>query len=580
MSPTTAELQQKQLQQAEELLFSGPQKAGFAKELFFGRFLAGAMLPYPRLSPAEYAIGTEAVAEVKSFVEQHLDPARIDQECDIPAEVIAGLSRLGVLGMTVSREHGGRGFSQQNYCRVMEVIGGRCASTAVFVNAHHSIGLRGLELFGTPEQQARWMHPMASGEQIAAFALTEPEAGSDASNVQTTATPTPDGRGFVLNGTKRYITNGAIAQVLTVMARTPDPKDPDGKITAFLVTPDMPGFEVVEARMPKCGIRGTATARLAFRDMYVPSENVLGKVGKGLKVALTVLDFGRTTFGASCTGAAKVCLDLSLTHARNRRQFGKALGEFELIKQKLALMAADTYAMEAATYHTAALIDSGAEDYMLETAMLKVFASDRLWQIVNDALQIHGGAGYFSNMSNMPLERMLRDARINLIGEGANEVLRCFVAMVGLRGVGEQLKGVLKQPWTAGKLLHWRRPKLPTPHALLATPASEIGRQILRFANRCQSTLIQLREGILDREYVQARLGDIATELFTASCVYSRLAALSDNPTLSDADCDKEWRTGLFYLNTAMRRNRERFQAMRDNDDTATNSLADALLKI
>lgn len=575
MSSTTAELQQKQLQQAEELLFSGPQKAGFAKELFHGRFLAGAMLPYPRLSAAEHETGSQSVAQVREFVDRYLDPAQIDQECDIPASVIRGLSDLGVLGMTVSPVNGGRGFSQQNYCRVMEVIGGRCASTAVFINAHHSIGLRGLELFGTPEQKARWMHPLARGEQIAAFALTEPEAGSDASNVQTRATPTEDGRGFILNGTKRYITNGAISQVLTVMARTPDARDPDGKITAFLVTPDMPGFGVVEARMPKCGIRGTATARLAFHDMFVPRENVLGQIGKGLKVALTVLDFGRTTFGASCTGAAKVCLDLSLTHARQRRQFGKSLGEFELIKQKLALMAADIYAMEAATYHTAALIDSGAEDYMLETAMLKVFASDRLWQIVNDALQIHGGAGYFSNM---PLERMLRDARINLIGEGANEVLRCFVAMVGMRGIGELLKGVLKKPWTAGSLLHLRAPLLPTPHALLAVPATSIGRQIRKFANSCQMALMTHREGILDREYIQSRLGDIATELFTASCVYARLAALIDDPVLTAAERNREWKTGLFYIKTAMRRNRLRFQELKDNDDSATNSLADALL--
>lgn len=576
MSTTTAELQQKQIQQAEELLFSGPQKAGFAKELFFGRFNTAAMLPYPRLSAEEHAAGSRAVAEVRDYVEQHLDAARVDQDCDIPSEVIAGLGRLGVLGMTVPPANGGRGFSQQNYCRVMEVIGGHCASTAVFVNAHHSIGLRGLALFGTPAQQATWMRPLASGQQIAAFALTEPEAGSDASNVQTRAVPTPDGRGYILNGTKRYITNGAIAQVLTVMARTPDPRDPDGKITAFLVTPDMPGFEVVEARMPKCGIRGTATARLAFHDMYVPAENVLGQVGKGLKVALTVLDFGRTTFGASCTGAAKVCLQLSLEHARKRRQFGKSLGEFELIKQKLSLMAADTYAMEAATYHTAALIDSGAEDYMLETAMLKVFASDSLWRIVNDALQIHGGAGYFSNM---PLERMLRDARINLIGEGANEVLRCFVAMVGLRGVGEQLKSVLKQPWTAGKLLHLRSPQLPVTASLLVTPAVELGKQIRKFANVCQSQLIRYREQILDREYVQSRLGDIATELFVASCVFARLSALSDNLQLSSTDREREWSTGLFYLKTAVRRNRQRFQELTDNDDSATNQLADSLLK-
>ena len=178
--------------------------------------------------------------------------------------------------------------------------------TTVFVNAHHSIGLRAIELFGTEDQKERWLPTLASGETLAAFALTEPEAGSDASNVRTRATPTPDGRGYVLNGTKRYITNGAIAGMLTVMARTPDSKEPDGKVTAFLVTPDLPGFEVVEARMDKVGIRGTATARLAFHDMFVPKENILGEYGKGLKLALTVLDFGRTTFGASCTGSRQV----------------------------------------------------------------------------------------------------------------------------------------------------------------------------------------------------------------------------------------------------------------------------------
>src|SRR5258708_3762883 len=187
----------------------------------------------------------------------------------------------------------------------MEVIGGHCAATAVFVNAHHSIGLRALQLFGTEAQKRTWMKPLASGEKLAAFALTEPEAGSDAANVRTTATPSADGKGFIVNGQKRYITNGAIAQVLTVMARTPDPDEPDGKVTAFLVTPDMPGFEVLEARMPKCGIRGTATARLAFKDMFVPRENILGPYGKALRLALPILDFGRTTFVAHCTGGGK-----------------------------------------------------------------------------------------------------------------------------------------------------------------------------------------------------------------------------------------------------------------------------------
>src|SRR5581483_10017743 len=203
----------------------------------------------------------------------------------------------------------------------MEEIGSRCGSTSVFVNAHHSIGIRALVLFGTPEQQRRWLPPLASGRELAAFALTEPEAGSDAANVQTQAIPSEDGSHYTLNGEKRYITNACIAQVLTVMARTPVAGKKDGAITAFLVTPDMPGFTITEARMPKMGIRGTVTTRLAFKDMKVPKENILGPPGKGLKVALTVLDFGRTTFGACCTGAAKTCLRLAIEHANTRKQF-------------------------------------------------------------------------------------------------------------------------------------------------------------------------------------------------------------------------------------------------------------------
>ncbi len=389
--------------------------------------------------------------------------------------MIDGLARLGVLGMTAPEEFGGRGFTQSGYCRIMEVIGGHCASTAVFVNAHHSIGIRALLLFGTAEQKARWLPPLARGEKLAAFALTETEAGSDASNVQTQAVPSDDGRTYRLTGTKRYITNGAIADVLTVMARTPDPKGGESKVTAFLVTPDMPGFEVVEARMPKCGIRGTATARLAFHDMPVPASNVLGPVGKGLKVALTVLDFGRTTFGASCTGAAKACLAAATRHAARRRQFGRPLADLELIKKKLAFLAASAYAMEATTYETAALIDRGAEDYMLETAILKVSSTEMLWQGVYETLQVHGGQGYFTDE---PYERMMRDARINTIGEGANEVLKAFIALVGMRDVGEGFKATLdglKRPsrfvptlWRFGRerlALRVRTPSIPVASA-------------------------------------------------------------------------------------------------------------------
>lgn len=570
-----SELQQKQIQQAEELLFSGPQSAGFAKELFFGRFLGSAILPYPQLAAAEQAASDAAVAELREYCNTSIDAVAIDRDCEIPRSVILGLGKIGVLGAAVRKEYGGRGLNQQQYCRQMEVIGGHCASTAVFVNAHHSIGLRALELFGTPEQRSRWMPPLTTGESLAAFALTEPEAGSDASNVRTQAVPAGDRPGYLLTGEKRYITNGGIADVLTVMARTPDSSDPDGKITAFLVTPDMPGFEVLEARMPKCGIRGTATGRMRFTDMYVPQENVLGKVGKGLRLALTVLDFGRTTFGACCTGAAKFCVEKGLQHARKRKQFGRPLGGFELVQHKLAEAAADTFAMESATYHTAALIDRDAEDFMVETAMLKVFASDTLWRIVNDVLQIYGGAGYFCDE---PLERMMRDARINLIGEGANDVLRCFVAMVGLRGVGKELESLLRKPWRVASVMRHPAPAIPVPHPRLQPAAARLSKQISKLATVGQWALIRHREGILEQQGIQARIGDIATELYMASCVYSRLTTLLKSSN-GDAATMRDLRVGLLSLKLATSRNAERFRQLADNDDVERRELAKMLLE-
>src|SRR5436190_11725197 len=430
------EQRQKEIQQAEELLFAGPQALGFTKGLFQGHFVADWVMPYPRIPATQRVELDETLKELRQFLDEHLDAAEIDRKADLPRSVIDGLGRVGVLGMTAPKEYGGHGFSQMANCEILEEIGRRCASTSVFVNAHHSIGIRALLLFGTHEQNQRWLPKLSTGEQLGAFALTEKEAGSDAANVQMQARPTEDGSHFILTGEKRYITNAALAHELTVMARTPVPGSDKTAITAFLVTPDMPGFEILEPRMPKMGIRGTATGRFALRDVKVPKENVLGPMGKGLKVALTVLDFGRTTFGACCTGAAKTCLGLAIAHASNRRQFNKTLGEFDLVKKKIARMAADAYAMEAMTTMTGSFIDRGLEDYMIETAMLKVFTTERLWECINDVFQIHGGAAY---MTDLPLERMLRDARINQIGEGSNEVLTSFIALVGMRGPGMEL---------------------------------------------------------------------------------------------------------------------------------------------
>jgi alkylation response protein AidB-like acyl-CoA dehydrogenase len=580
---------QQQIRQAEDLLFSGPRRQSLAKELFWGRLAADLILPYPRLSEEERPRVATAIGELKAFCDQHLDAAEIDRRADIPRTVIDGLARLGVLGMTAPESVGGRGFSQLAYCRVLEELGSRCSATSIFVNAHHSIGMRALLLFGSAEQKLRWLPDLVAGRKLAAFALTEPEAGSDAANVQTMATPSADGLHYVLNGEKRYITNGAIADVLTVMARTLLPGREETQVTAFLVTPDMPGFRVVEPRMEKLGIRGTATARLAFDAMRVPKENILGPLGKGLKVALTVLDFGRTTFGACCTGMAKTCLRLAAEHARTRIQFGRPLGDFELVQEKLARMAAWIYAMQAMTTVTAGLIDRGLEDYMLETAILKVYSTQALWTIVNDAFQVFGGAAYFTDR---PLERLLRDARINLIGEGANEVLTSFIALVGMRDPAEELRAVrdsLAHPWrdraTLGRFLAGalprllRSPRLPVRSPQLTPHARGVGRLIHRFSLTVAGTLVRHREAILDRQLVQEPIAEAAMELYASACVLSRRDAELSSAGAGDSLAAWEHVAAALFLRQSARRIREAFSRPGSHDHAAVRDLAKRVLE-
>ncbi len=523
-------MDEEQKRLAEELFFSEEKPKSFAKSLYSGKVHLDSIFPFPEPSPERRAKNQEFINKVVDFVNTKIDPDAIDRNAEIPMSVIHGLGDLGVLGMTVPTEYGGLGMSQYSYCKVVEIIAGRCASTALFVNAHQSIGLKSILLFGTEEQKMKWLPPLAKGEKIAAFSLTEPNAGSDASGVETRAVYDPEKKVYRLNGRKQWTTNGSIANVLTVMAQTEiNGKD---KITAFLVTPEMKGFNVLDYALEKVGMRGTKTANLEFRDMEVPEANILGVKGSGLRVCLTALDYGRTTFGAMCTGSAKFLLEKTIEHAKTRIQFGKPLCAFPLVQEKIANMAAYTYAMEASTYLSAGLIDAGVEDVMLESALLKVFASDALWQIVFDAMQIYGGRSFFTDR---PLERMMRDARLNTIGEGSNEVMRAFIGVIGMRDVGVQLKKVLdslKSPFNNfgevyGNLKSlsglFQKPKIPVVSGLLEHSAQRMEVLSKKFARAVVSLLKNYREEIVEQQLELSRVAECAMALYASYAVIAKL---------------------------------------------------------
>lgn len=578
-------MDEQQRKLAEELLFSSTGKSGFAKSLYLGTFQGENIFPFPKVNESEKVKTDELLARVEKFAETHIDGDAIDRQACIPESVIRGLADLGVLGMTIPVEYGGLGMSQYAYCRITEVISKRCGSTALFINAHQSIGLKALLLFGTDAQKQKWLTPLAKGASIAAFSLTEPTAGSDANGIKTRATYDSEKKIWRLNGAKQWTTNGAIADVLTVMARTEvdTPQGKQDKITAFLVTPKMPGFKVTAAALEKVGMRGSKTANLEFDNVEVPEENILGPLGGGLKVCLTVLDFGRTTFGATCAGAAEFLVEKALSHAKNRHQFNRPLASFALVKSKLATMSALLYAMHATTYMTAGLIDKHVEDFMLESAILKVFASDSLWSILYDTMQIYGGHSFFTDH---PFERMMRDARLNMIGEGSNEVMRAFIGAVGMRDAGLQLQATLESvlhPIDQFSLLqkstsHWisrlKIPKVELVSPELQEEALLLGQKVRSFGLAVAKLLVKYREEIIERQLQLDRIATSAIALYTAAATLSCLDAdLQDG----SKNLKNDLAIAKLYCNLAFKTIDRQLAAINDNCDEAIENLSDRL---
>ena len=601
--PTFKRRDQEELEKAKDLLEAAPSaEMGFVKSLFFGRLKLDSVLPYPRQDADEANRTDELIRQLDSFLPTEVDPDSIDREERIPHWVIDGLGRLGVLGMTVPKEYGGGGFSHTAYCRVLERISRHCASTAVLVGAHQSIGLKALVLMGNEAQKKEYLPDLAAGRKLAAFCLSEPEVGSDAANIQTTARLSPDGSCWILNGHKKFATNAALAGMMTVMAKTPISENGNGKmkekVTAFIVTPDLPGFEVVSPNRSKCGVRGTWQGTLRFNDMRVPADRMLGQLGKGLKVALSVLDYGRCTLSAGCVGGAKLALELAVKHARQRRQFGRSISEFHLVKEKIARMAETTFAMDALTYLAAGLVDRHEGDVMLETAISKLFCSEGLWQIADDLLQIYGGEGY---MREHGIERMLRDARINRIVEGATEVMTAFIALAGMKNVGEEFEQVLRatrhpvqnfgrlarfaqNQWSdvivgssagAGRNGHLH-PELVEEGRTLAHLTTQLARAVHRL-------LRTYRQDILDMQLLQQRITWSVIDLYATAAVISKLqsmleAAPSANGNGHAAALKRDLLIGKRFCHRAAEATTQRLQALSHNQDQELLAVADAVL--
>jgi acyl-CoA dehydrogenase family protein 9 len=593
--PTFKRADQEQFEKAKDLLEAHPAaEPGFAKSLFFGRVKLNEVLPYPQQDPDEAARTNELIKRVDAFLKTEVDPDQIDVEERIPQHVVDGLAKLGVLGLTVPREYGGGGFHHTAYCRVLERISAHCASTAVLVGAHQSIGLKALVLMGNEQQKQTFLPRLAKGEILAAFSLSEPEVGSDAANVQTTARLSPDGKHWILNGEKKYATNAAIAGMMTVMAKTPV-TDENGKtrdkVTAFIVTPDLPGFHIVSPNRSKCGVRGSWQATMKFTDMMVPNDRILGQLGKGLKVALSVLDYGRCTLSAGCVGGAKRLLERCVDRVRTRQQFGRAIGEFGLIKEKIAYMAETTYAMEALTYLCAGLVDRHSEDMMLETAIAKLFCSEGLWQIADDAVQIWGGEGY---MREHGIERALRDARINRIVEGTTEVMTAFVALIGMKGVGEEFESILrasKHPINNfGRLAKFARSQwrdivvgaeVNGLHPRLEDEGHMLGRLTNQFAREIHRLLRTYKQDILDMQLLQQRIAWSAVDLYAMAAVISKLQATltaHESGTNGHHDVPRDMLIGQSFCRHAADRITQRLHSLFANTDALTLREADIVL--
>ena len=509
--------------------------SSFAKSLFLGEIHDEIVFPYPKQDESEQERIRSLTSSLRELAAAEIDPARIEEQRWIGDDLVRALGERGLCGLYVPERYGGQGLSQTGYCRVFEEFAQVDPTLSVVMGVHQSIGMKGIVLFGTDEQKQRLLPDLAAGRKLAAFALTEPGAGSDAYELESRAARQPDGS-WKLNGEKRFIGNGSKASVIVTFARTE--VDGEDRHTAFILEPQMEGFEVGH-RYDTMGLRGNDLRDLRYRDVRVPPENVLGEPGDGFRIAMHILNNGRLSLGTGSVGGAKAVLDLAIDHCKQRRQFGRRLADFELVQDKISWMTSYLFGLESMAYLTTGLVDVGIPDYSMESAICKVSASEFTWYQVNRALQLAGGEGY---MRDKPYEKILRDLRVFPIFEGSNDVLRSFIALSGLKPLGEELKGLdaldissplgsigLLLDYVGGRIQRELRPdRLTRAHRDLESLAASVGEQVKRLRSLSEALLREHGSMVVERQSQLKRLADAVADIYAQVAVLSRVSAIFD----------------------------------------------------
>ena len=558
----------------------------FMRSLCMGQIEQDVLFPFPVMSPDQ----KEMLHEIAGALEDLLGPRaedfrKWDVDGDMPVEFLAELKEFGMFGLIIPEQHGGMGLGNMAYSRTLQEVGRYDASVAVTIGAHSSIGMRGLLLFGTEEQNSRYMPRLASGELVAAFCLTEPGAGSDAAAIKTTAVR--QGDDWVLNGNKLWITNGGFADFFTVFARTASENE-HGKMTAFIVTRDMAGVST-GPHEDKMGLRASSTTNVLFDDVRVPAENVLGEPGMGFKVAMQILNSGRTGLGGGSVGGMKHLIELATRQANERKTFGQPISSYGLIKEKVGQMVVDCYTSEATVTMVGGLIDGGYQEYAVEAAISKVYSTECLSRTADEALQIAGGNGF---MREYPYERIVRDCRINHIFEGTNEILRLFIALTAMNDVASQLqelassmKDVFSEPIKGfGVLSDYARKhaqlrtgrggasKLQDLHEAIQPQAETFEKDTRYLAQATDRILRKHGKSIIGKQFATKRLANIMIDLFVMACTLSRVQASIDAMGVEKAS--KEIEILRVFTREARVRIKRNFRRIDNNEDELLKALA------